>query len=295
MLTLSPARGDDLNWVVLPSQAEVQDGSLFLVRVPGSRAAAEAKQLKLQAWDKDILFYPTKDEKGDPVAEAVVGVPYLADPGSKKIVLVWTTAGEDKQVAESTVTVKASEYDSEVLKVEAKHVNPPPSVQERIDREVQQVHAAYKLKTRQKYWNSTFRLPINNDLTSVFGTKRVYNGALKSAHLGVDVRAKIGTPIKAPEAGVVALSKNLYYTGHTVLIDHGFGLITLYAHMDKRSVKVGQKVKRGDRLGLSGATGRVNGPHLHWGAILNEVKINPLVLIKHLKWPKAVESAETKS
>lgn len=271
-------------WEIQLASPTVRDGTLFLVRVPGAEAVQNIQQLKLNAFEKEVLFYPSVNERQEPVAEAIVGVPYLIEPGAKALTLVKVEGESSQKLAETTIEVQAADYASEVLSVDPKHVNPPASVKERIDREVAWVHAAYRLKTRSKEWKKPFRLPILNDLTSVFGTKRVYNGELKSSHLGVDVRAKVGTPIRAPEGGRVVLAKNLYYTGHTVLIDHGYGLITLYGHMSKRLVKEGQRVKRGDKIGLSGATGRVSGPHLHWGAILNEVKIDPMMLVRGLEW-----------
>jgi murein DD-endopeptidase MepM/ murein hydrolase activator NlpD len=98
---------------------------------------------------------------------------------------------------------------------------------------------------------------------------------MKSYHKGVDLRARTPLPIRAPEGGKVALAKDLYFTGNTVILDHGYGLYTIYGHMSKLGVKVGERVAKGAVLGLSGMTGRANGPHLHWGAVLMGEKFNP--------------------
>ena len=128
---------------------------------------------------------------------------------------------------------------------------------------------------REKYWKGSFQVPINSAVTSTFGNKRIFNGEMKSFHQGLDLRAAMGTPIHAASGGVIVLAKNLFMTGNTVLIDHGYGIFTVYAHMSKLQVKKGQEVKPGETLGLSGMTGRASGPHLHWGAVINRFKVNP--------------------
>jgi murein DD-endopeptidase MepM/ murein hydrolase activator NlpD len=120
-------------------------------------------------------------------------------------------------------------------------------------------------------------------VTSVYGSQRLYNKIRTNFHNGVDFRAQVGTPIAAPQGGEVILAQDLYFTGWTVILDHGYGILTLYAHMSKLDVKVGQRVRKGEQLGLSGATGRVSGPHLHWGAIIHKQKVNALDLVKVLR------------
>ena len=137
--------------------------------------------------------------------------------------------------------------------------------------------------TLKKFWQGPFELPIQSRVTSAFGTRRVYNGVLKSFHTGLDLKAAMNTPIHAAAPGIVALSKNLFYTGNTVILDHGYGILTVYAHMNLRKVKVGDVVDVQQILGLSGKTGRVNGPHLHWQGIAHQVKVNPLGLVQVVK------------
>ena len=110
--------------------------------------------------------------------------------------------------------------------------------------------------------------------------RRLYNGEQRNFHPGLDLKAPVGTKIRAPENGKVVLAKNLFFTGNTVALDHGYGVITLYAHMSKIRVHLGDQVKPGDLLGLSGKTGRVSGPHLHWQAVIRGVKVNPAELTR---------------
>ena len=140
-------------------------------------------------------------------------------------------------------------YKSETLKVDEKKVNPPKKELKRILREQAELKEIYSHLTHEKYWDGPFVLPVDSVVTSPFGSKRIYNGEMKSFHQGLDLRAHIGTPIHAASGGVVVLAKDLFFTGNTVLIDHGYGVFTVYCHMSAL------KVKNGDRSGKRRAGG----------------------------------------
>lgn len=123
---------------------------------------------------------------------------------------------------------------------------------------------------------STFQLPMKSKVTSSFGNARVYNGIAKSYHSGTDFRAKVGTPIYSANDGKVALVMDRFYLGKVVYIDHGRGAYTYYCHMSKFNLKNGQIVKKGDLLGLSGRTGRITGPHLHYAVRLYNTTVDPI-------------------
>ena len=116
--------------------------------------------------------------------------------------------------------------------------------------------------------------------SSTFGNKRVFNGQLKSYHNGVDFRARTPIPVYAANSGVVTLAESLFYSGNAVIIDHGTGIFTIYAHLSRIDVAAGSYIEKGQRLGLTGATGRVSGPHLHWGVKINGIAVNPMQLIE---------------
>jgi len=137
----------------------------------------------------------------------------------------------------------------------------------------------YHTVTNKSYLHSDFIFPMQSKITSAFGTARVYNGSLKGYHSGTDFRAKMGTPIVASNDGKVVLVKKRFYSGGTVIIDHGEGIYTCYFHMSQFKVKAKQLVKRGELLGLSGKSGRVTGPHLHFSARIDGVQVDPLQLI----------------
>jgi murein DD-endopeptidase MepM/ murein hydrolase activator NlpD len=113
----------------------------------------------------------------------------------------------------------------------------------------------------------------------------VFNGKPRSSHEGADLAAPAGAPVAAPGPGRVALAEELYFSGGTVILDHGAGLFTMYFHLSRIDVKAGEDVDSGGRIGAVGATGRATGPHLHWGARLNRARINPLGLLKLPAWP----------
>ncbi len=136
-------------------------------------------------------------------------------------------------------------------------------------------------------WDRAFALPVEAPLRENFGARRVLNGKTQSRHAGVDLVAATGAPIKAPAPGTVRLAEDLYFSGGTVIVDHGGDLFTTYFHMSRIDVKPGDRVQTGDVLGAVGATGRVTGPHLHWGARLNGARVNPLDLLKLPAWKES--------
>ncbi len=135
-------------------------------------------------------------------------------------------------------------------------------------------------RTPERFWEKGFLVPVEGRITTGFGVRRVLNGQERSRHMGVDIAANLGTPIRASNGGRVFLAKNLYLSGKTVVVDHGWGVSTLYGHLDKISVSNGELVERGQILGTVGTTGRSTGPHLHFGAFVRGVKVDPLKLVE---------------
>ena len=134
-------------------------------------------------------------------------------------------------------------------------------------------------RTRERFWREPFLVPVQGRISTRFGMGRVLNGKPRSPHSGVDIAAKSGVPIKASNGGKVLLAYDFYLSGKTVVVDHGWGLCTVYAHMDRIGVREGQMVDRGQSLGTVGTTGRTTGPHLHFGAFIRGVKVDPMKLI----------------
>ena len=173
-------------------------------------------------------------------------------------------------------------YKKEKITVDSKKVKPPKNILKRINEEREEANKIYSTTTPNLQFWQKFLLPLNSTITSQFGTARILNEIVKSYHSGTDFRASIGTPILASNTGTVVIAKDRYYAGGSVVIDHGEGIYTQYYHLSKIDVKVGQIVQRGEYFGLSGASGRVNGPHLHFGVIVNGKQVNPLTFIEKI-------------
>lgn len=160
-----------------------------------------------------------------------------------------------------------------------KQVSPPPATLERIRAEQALIDAARARLTPVTWFDSGFEWPLTGRISGVYGSQRVLNGRPRRPHFGVDVAAPAGTPVRAPAAGVVALAQpDLYFTGGTLIIDHGLGLSSIFAHLSRLLVVDGEHVQRGTVVGEVGATGRATGPHLHWGMNLGTVRLDPALV-----------------
>jgi murein DD-endopeptidase MepM/ murein hydrolase activator NlpD len=231
-----------------------------------------------------LFQHPVKPEG---VYCGLVGIPINTAPQQANIELEWTDY-RGRHQARITVNIVAGNYKKEALQVAPKHVKPSLKDLQRIKAERKEIRRIYASSNNSRLWFDRFIKPLASDITSVFGTQRLFNGELQSYHRGTDLRAKTGTPVYASNSGIVRLAKNLFYSGNIVIVDHGKGIFTNYAHLSKIQVRAGQNIARGDQIGLSGATGRVSGPHLHWGVKTNGAYVDPMqfmVVISDLLTP----------
>jgi len=149
----------------------------------------------------------------------------------------------------------------------------------RVKTEAEVVGALWKAKDTNPEWKGIFLMPLDSEIEGTFGKRSVINGMERSPHTGVDLRGNAGDPIRAVNNGKVILIADHFFTGNTVFVDHGGGIITMYCHLQKVLVNSGDRVDKGHVLGLVGATGRATGPHLHWGMRVNGARVNPLTLV----------------
>jgi murein DD-endopeptidase MepM/ murein hydrolase activator NlpD len=159
-------------------------------------------------------------------------------------------------------------------------VNPSPEIAARIAREQQRVEAARLRDDARQDYRFGFVWPLRGRISGVYGSQRILNGTPKNPHYGVDVAARTGTPVAAPAGGIVTFADaDLYLTGGTVILDHGHGLSSVFVHLSRLDVKVGDRLEQGQVLGRVGATGRASGPHLHWGMNWFDVRIDPQLIV----------------
>jgi murein DD-endopeptidase MepM/ murein hydrolase activator NlpD len=203
---------------------------------------------------------------------AIVGLPLSLKPGQYK--LAYHTQQGKQHTQDFSVDTKRYAVQRISLK-NKRMVNPTPADLKRIGKEAKIIHRALATWRATPQVNLNFEIPVDGRLSSPFGLRRFFNGQPRKPHSGLDIAADVGTPIKAPSSGIVLTTGNYFFNGNTVLLDHGQGLITMYCHMSRIDVKPGQHVERGEVIGAVGKTGRVTGPHLHWGVSLNDTMVEP--------------------
>ena len=184
----------------------------------------------------------------------------------------------EKLKTDATIRVKKIAWPRQNISVNKNYVTPPGETLDRIAADRKKTAAVLSRISPERYWHGPFQRPVPGVVTSAFGGKRVFNGEVRSYHRGVDLRAPQGTPILALADGRVAIAENMYYSGNVVFIDHGLGAVSSYAHMSRLDVHPGDRVTAGQQIGLSGATGRVTGPHLHLGLNILGQAVDPLSL-----------------
>jgi murein DD-endopeptidase MepM/ murein hydrolase activator NlpD len=165
------------------------------------------------------------------------------------------------------------------LRVPEKFVTPPPGELARIERERKQMAEILSKVSESRLWRGAFEKPVDGVAVSNFGVRSDYNGQKGTPHRGTDFAGSIGTPVRAPGGGRVVLTADLYYSGNTVVVDHGLGVYSLLAHLSRIDVHEDEPVARGTIVGAVGATGRVTGPHLHWSVRIGQASVDPLSLI----------------
>lgn len=177
-----------------------------------------------------------------------------------------------------SLRVRRRDFPSTRLRVASRYTAPDEATLRRVRKEREWVRAALAVRTGTPLWHGTFIRPLDGITTSVYGQRRMFNNEVRSQHTGLDIDGDTGDPVVASNSGRVILSRDLFYSGQAVYVDHGLGFITGYYHLSKREVSEGQWVDKGDVVGLVGATGRVTGSHLHWSVFVQGVSLDPLSL-----------------
>jgi len=262
--------GNGLRLRLMGSAAQ---GGLLELSVTGTDAADD---LKGEWAGANLPFWSDKQAH-----DALLGVDLERAPGKYELSVSGTLPTNEQFTCNTEVDVTAGRFATENLKVAPGFVELSPEDRARADKEGQRVHEIFASMTAQRLWAGSFRMPLSGNRTGHnFGKRRVLNGKPQSPHTGLDIPAPSGTPIHASQRGHVVLAENLFFSGNTVIIDHGLGVYTFYGHMKSMNVAEGDDVNAGAVIGQVGATGRATGPHLHWTLVVDGARVNPLGIVR---------------
>lgn len=251
-----------------------QPGELVVLTIATARPTGS---LRVRAFGRELPPFAV-DAK---TWRVLVGIDLAVAPGTYPVAIE-AGAGPAADRTTFQLVVKARRFPTRTLTVDDAFVNPPPSALGRIQLEARQLTDLWEASAPEKLWDGRFVRPVPDPANSAFGTRTILNGQARSPHSGADFGSASGTPVKAPNSGRVVLVATYYFTGDTVVIDHGLGLFSLFAHLSAIDVHEGDLVKAGEVIGSVGASGRVTGPHLHWAVRANGARIDPLSLLSTL-------------
>ncbi len=263
---------------LLLNAPESSQGSLLLMDLKSSKALAEVRG----EWGgRSVPLW--SENASENQRKGLLAVDLEKAPGEYELKLTGQTAGGEKVSCSTMVTVRKGQFATEKLQVGKQFVEPSPEQIKRADEERQKLRDIFEHVTPERLWDGKFRIPLDGVTTgSNFGRRRILNGNPGSPHGGADLPGATGTPVHSAQRGQVVLAEGLFFGGNTVVVDHGLGIYTFYGHLSEIDVKVGDPVEAGAVLGKVGATGRVTGPHLHWGLTVERARVNPLQLVKLL-------------
>jgi len=257
------------------SSSKSSQGGLVLVEV---HSASPLAGLKAEWLGQSPHFW--RDGNQENVRRALLGVDLERSAGMFRLTLAAQLESGERLACSALVSVQAGHFAVERLRVGRRFVELSPKDLERAEREGQRLRELFARVTPERLWQGRFRLPVDGvQAAENFGRRRFLNGQPRSPHSGEDFPAPAGALVRAAQRGRVALAEDLFFSGNTVVLDHGLGLFTFYGHLESIAVKVDDMVEAGTPLGQVGATGRVTSAHLHWAVRLNEARVNPLQLV----------------
>jgi murein DD-endopeptidase MepM/ murein hydrolase activator NlpD len=258
---------------VVLTPAVVVAGSPELIRVSAPAGAAVSGEWMGHA----LEFFRGREGRA---WYALAGVDVEAVVGPSALQIHVKAGGGAERDLSTTVEIHAAHYRTGSLSVAPRFVEPGAAAMKVIEAQVALKARVFGQSAPEPLWSGDFRAPVSAQPTDSFGTRRMFNGKLASVHKGMDFRARMGTPVHAGNSGVVVLARRLYFEGNCVAIDHGMGLYTISMHLSRVDVHEGERVTKGQLLGLSGATGRVTGPHLHWAVRWKNAYLDPAKLLR---------------
>ncbi|GAB6059629.1 M23 family metallopeptidase [Desulfonatronum parangueonense] len=258
----------------IESPDHVDVGMPFFLRVLGPE---NFQELTLR-WQGKNVTVPAVDGEHGREAVILLGV-CLESPLGVQRIDGSVRKGDQRLPFSHEVRVQSRSFPEQRLQVAREMVSPDQSLHPRIEEERRQVRAALERITADRFWEMPFVRPVAGSVSSEFGLRRFFNDQPRAPHRGVDLRGAEGTLVRAFSNGKVVLTGDHFFAGRSVYIDHGLGVVTQYIHLSEITVQEGQKVIAGEPIGKVGATGRVTGPHLHFGLSILGVWVDPLALL----------------
>lgn len=291
--------GDDIGFI-MPGDAQAAEadaanqsntGSAFVLAAPGRVGTGQPFIVRLtsdQPLDSVTIYWQGKEVvpsisvwNNRHVALAMLGTDVLnAKPGKEELSVIASISGKENTFRRD-VQIIPVDYPKQELTLPKKMVTPPTEVYDRIKADRAATTTAKNTVSPQRNWRLPFDRPVQGKVTSLYGLQRILNGKPKNPHRGLDFRSPMGNPVKATADGVVILVGDHYYAGNSVYIDHGNGVVSMYFHLSKPIVKEGDKVQRGQAIGLSGMSGRATGPHLHFSVSVLGKLVDPEPLFQN--------------
>jgi murein DD-endopeptidase MepM/ murein hydrolase activator NlpD len=212
--------------------------------------------------------------------EGLVGIDLDTKPARYKVKVAATDGGGRSYSKGLPLRVEKVDFAVQKLSLPRSMVDLDAKTLERVNQESKRLKALFQGIREERCWKGPFIRPVEGELSGAFGVRRIINGETKNPHSGIDLRADEGAPVAACNAGMVALVDEFFFSGKSVILDHGGGLYSMYFHLSETRVGEGARVTTGDLLGLVGTTGRSTGPHLHWGMIIRGARVDPLSFLR---------------
>ncbi|MBI3401606.1 MAG: peptidoglycan DD-metalloendopeptidase family protein [Acidobacteria bacterium] len=245
----------------------MQPGELVVLNIT---LPQHADRVTVRAFDRDAVTFADNDRQW----RALVGIDLDVKAGTYPI-----TVDAGGLHASYDLAVAPHRFPTRRLTVDQVFVTPPASEEARIARDAKLLADTWTSPSPRRLWTDHFVRPVPGAANSAFGSRSIFNGKARTPHGGADFMSPSGTPIHAPNAGRVVLARNLYYSGNTVVIDHGLGLFSMLAHLSAIDVHEGDRVDADQIVGKVGATGRVTGAHLHWAIRAGGARVDPLAVL----------------
>src|SRR5437867_5358207 len=265
-------------WSVRWQPTRVVNGAPLFLRVT---APAALESLSGKWLEREVFFSLDTVNK---TWYGIAGSSLQTRPGSYVLKLEANTIGGKEISFERKITIYAAKYPRTVIQVAKQYTEPSPEQLQKVSQDSSLKQEAFHRVNPEREWSGDFHPPVEATISGVFGTQRTFNGKVQSVHQGLDYAVPSGTPVAAVNSGIVLLAQPLYFEGNCVVLDHGQGLLTLYMHLSEIKVKEGEKIERGEEIGLSGGSGRATGPHLHLAVRWQGIYLNPATLLR-LKLP----------